>query len=73
MAMAIRRYGKVKNMAMHLFWSFVGPEFTDQAVRESMILDFAKSTSDYSWSDWWKWKQHVSSEWNGLKRNIVVW
>jgi len=51
MAMAIRRYGKVKNMAMHLFWSFVGPEFTDQAVRESMILDFAKSTSDYSWSD----------------------
>lgn len=51
MAMAIRRYGKIKNKAIHLFLSFVGPESTDQAVRESMILDFAKSTSDYSWSD----------------------
>ena len=51
MAMAIRRYGKIKNKAIHLLLSFVGPESTDQAVRESMILDFAKSTSDYSWSD----------------------
>ena len=49
MAMAIRCFGKLKNLAIRLFWPFVGPESFNFCVGESVGVHPIVASLDHNY------------------------